>query len=362
MNNYKFQHKMMPDLKLGISDFGILNSEFLIPHSALRIPHSAFPTPHSVFRTPHSAPRTPHSAIYFTLVELLVVIAIIAILAAMLLPALQGAKQMSYRAICASNMKGIYTAGLAYTTDFNDYLCGGGGSWGDEAGQSMARNQGNVLWWANNYLNVKIYKPAIYNTPATGQLDETNYILDGNVIGRFKNGSSEAKGVFHCPGAKSDALPYNTNYSDAYQWDNSDYVLSGFGAAGRNGQPSTTYTKIYNYTRAAKACNSENTFVFDNLQLNVWTDKRSYMYKEANCHNPSKPAGMNVCDGSGGITWVTRNNCFYNIYTGYHAIPKGYYTQFNGVGNIGVSALGQAYVYDKTGTFRSDATHTGKFY
>ena len=47
---------------------------------------------------------------------------------------------------------------------------------------------------------------------------------------------------------------------------------------------------------------------------------------------------------------------------GYHAIPKGYYTQFNGVGNIGFTALGDAYVYDKTGTFRQDSTHTGKFY
>lgn len=304
----------------------------------------------------------------FTLIELLVVIAIIAILAAMLLPALQGAKQMSYRAICASNIKSIYTAGLTYTTDFNDYLCGGGGMWGDGAGQDMARNQGNVLWWVNNYLNVKIYKTTIYNTPSAAQLAEADYIMDGNLVGRFKNGSSEAKGVFHCPGAKSDALPYNANYSDTYQWDNSDYVLSGFGAAGRNGVATpdgktTTYTKIYNYPRAAKACNSENTFIFDNLQLLPQTDKRIYFYKEANCHNPGKPAGMNVCDGSGGITWVTKNNCFYNAgYTGYHAIPKGYYTQFNGVGNVGVSALGQAYVYDKTGTFRQDATHTGKFY
>ena len=47
---------------------------------------------------------------------------------------------------------------------------------------------------------------------------------------------------------------------------------------------------------------------------------------------------------------------------GYHAIPKGYYTQFNGVGNIGVSALGQAHVYDKTGAIKTDATHTAKFY
>ena len=71
---------------------------------------------------------------------------------------------------------------------------------------------------------------------------------------------------------------------------------------------------------------------------------------------------MNVCDGSGGITWIRKNNCFYNAgYTGYHAIPKGYYTQFDGVGNLGVSALGQACVYDKAGVCKTDASHTAKF-
>ena len=101
----------------------------------------------------------------FTLIELLVVIAIIAILAAMLLPALSSAKQRAWTTTCNSNLHQIGLGMRMFADDNNDFYPESGGDiyWG-----AIDATTGKASWMEQIFSYVN--NTNVYNCPGNVQL------------------------------------------------------------------------------------------------------------------------------------------------------------------------------------------------
>ena len=125
----------------------------------------------------------------FTLIELLVVIAIIAILAAMLLPALSKAKSRTQGVYCMNNCKQLVIGWLSYTHDFSDNIVYGLHGTGAQGGGGYdIPNIGHVTSWVSGWLDW------------TTSSDNTNTLfLTDDKYARLANYFGKSKNVFKCP-------------------------------------------------------------------------------------------------------------------------------------------------------------------
>jgi prepilin-type N-terminal cleavage/methylation domain-containing protein/prepilin-type processing-associated H-X9-DG protein len=120
----------------------------------------------------------------FTLIELLVVIAIIAILAAMLLPALSAAKNRAKQTACINNQKQLALGMMLYVGDSNDYFPGA-------ASNQQGFHLEDWIYW----------RPGGYSDPITPGVI-TLPLTQSQITSQLHTGSST--NLFRCPMDMSD--------------------------------------------------------------------------------------------------------------------------------------------------------------